>query len=72
MTTFSETYPNITTWTELYGWIEIGDDGNSHSFMRVLDEGGTVWEGTTRPTSFDQALDEMEKALEKIIAEIGG
>jgi hypothetical protein len=72
MTTFSQTYPNIATWTELYGWIEIGDDGNSRSFIRVLDEGGTVWESTTQPTSFDEALQELEDALEEIIAEIGG
>jgi hypothetical protein len=72
MKTFSKTYPNIVTWTELYGWIEIGDDGNTDAFIRALDEGGTVWESTTRPTSFDEALQELEDALGKVIAEIGG
>ncbi len=72
MKTFSKTYPNIATWTELYGWIEIGDYGKSDAFIRVLDEGGTVWESTTRPTYFDEALQELEDALGKAIAEIGG
>ena len=72
MKSFSNTYPNIVTWTELYGWIEIGDDTNSAAFIRVLDEGGTVWESTTQPTSLDEALQELEDALDKIIAEIGG
>ena len=41
MTSFSKTYPNIAYWTESCGWIEIGYDEFSQSFMRVLDEGGT-------------------------------
>ncbi|MEW5803221.1 MAG: hypothetical protein AB1847_14080 [bacterium] len=40
---FEETYPNIAYWVESQGWIEIGqqDDSNG-SFIRALDEGGTV------------------------------
>jgi len=72
MTNFSSTYPNITYWAESCGWIEIGYDDNSRSFIRVLDEGGTVWESKSKYKSFDDALDDLEKALEKIIDEIGG
>ena len=72
MTNFSSTYPNITYWTESCGWIEIGYDDNSRSFIRVLDEGGNVWESKSKYKSFDEALDDLEKALEKIIDEIGG
>ncbi|MFZ5910378.1 MAG: hypothetical protein ACOYYU_10215 [Chloroflexota bacterium] len=42
MTTFSSTYPNITYWTESCGWIEIGYDDNTDTFIRVLDEGWMV------------------------------
>ena len=48
MPKFSETYPNIAEWTESYGWIEIGQDDESRSFIRVLDEGGMVWESKSK------------------------
>ena len=72
MTSFSKTYPNIAYWSESCGWIEIGYDEFSQSFIRVLDEGGMQWESDHKYDSFDEALDELEAALEKIIDEIGG
>jgi hypothetical protein len=72
MTSFSKTYPNIAYWTESCGWIEIGYDEDSQSFIRVLDEGGMLWESDHKYASFDEALDELEAALEKIIDEFGG
>ena len=71
MTNFSSTYPNIAAWTESYGWIEIGQDDFSQSFVRALDIGGMVWEGKSKYKSVDAALDDLEAALEKIIEEIG-
>jgi hypothetical protein len=72
MTNFSSTYPNVAKWTESYGWIEIGQDDYSQSFIRVLDEGGMVWEGKSNYESLDDALMDLEVALEKIIGDIGG
>jgi len=54
-----------------YGWIEIGQDDDSHSFIRALDMGGMVWEGESKYKSVDAALGDLEAALEKIIEEIG-
>ena len=71
MTNFSSTYPNIAAWTESYGWIEIGQDDFSQSFVRALDIGGMVWEGNSKYKTVDAALDDLEAALEKIIEEIG-
>jgi len=71
MTNFSSIYPNITTWIESYGWIEIGQDENSQSFIRVLDKGGMRWEGKSNYKTLDDALNDLEAALEKIIDEIG-
>ena len=71
MTNFSSTYPNIAAWTESYGWIEMGEDDFSQSFVRVLDMGGMVWEGKSKYKSVDAALDDLEAALEKIIEEVG-
>jgi len=71
MTNFSSLYSNIAAWTESYGWIEIGQDDDSQSFVRALDMGGMVWEGKSKYKSVDAALDDLEAALEKIIEEIG-
>ena len=57
--------------TESYGWVEIGQDNYSQSFVRALDMGGMVWEGKPKYKSVDAALDDLEAALEKIIEEIG-
>ena len=63
--------PNTAAWTESYGWIEIGQDDDSQSFVRALDIGGMVWEGKLKYKTVDAALDDLEVALEKIIEDIG-
>jgi hypothetical protein len=60
--TFAEKYPNIASWIK-DGWIELGRDGHSTSIIRVLDEGGLVWEGGTRHKSVDKILQEAEDAI---------
>lgn len=70
-TPFEDAYPNITRWVESYGWLEIGQDGNSTSFIRVLDEGGLVWESSKKYPSLDAAWRDLEAKLEKVIDEIG-
>ena len=59
---FTEKYPNIARWIK-DGRIEIGRNGYSTSIIRVLDEGGLVWEGGTRHKSMDEILQEAEKAI---------
>ena len=59
---FAEKYPNIASWIK-DGWIEIGRDGHSTSMIRVLDEGGLVWEGGTRHKSMDNILQEADDAI---------
>jgi hypothetical protein len=61
MKNFSSTYPNIAE------WIELGQDDYSKSLIRALDEGGIRWESKAKYKSLDDALDELEIALEKII-----
>jgi hypothetical protein len=70
MTNFSSTYPNIAKWTESYGWIEIGQDDYSKSLIRVLDIGGMLWASKPSYKSLDDALNELEAALDKIIDEV--
>jgi hypothetical protein len=39
------------------------EDSNSGSFIRVLDEGGLVWESDKPYTSIDKALADAEQAI---------
>ena len=55
---FEDTYPHITEWVQDRGWIEIGQDERSTSFVRALDIGGLVWEG-----SLDEAFQDLEAGL---------
>ena len=42
---FAHRYPNVNRFVFERGWIEIGADEYSLSFIRALDPGGLVWEG---------------------------
>lgn len=66
-----ERFPNIAAWVHSYGWIEIGQDDYSRSFLRALDAGGMVWEGEAEYASLDLALCALEKALGKSIEQDG-
>ena len=70
-TPFEDTYPSIAQWVESYGWLEIGQDENSTSFIRVLDEGGLVWESARKYSSLDAAWHDLEIKLKEVIDEIG-
>ena len=49
------TYLTFARWVMEYGWIEIGHDDMSRSFIRALDEGGLVWEGQEDYAMLDDA-----------------
>jgi len=59
----SETYPHLARWVTAYGWVEIGQDEYSRSFVRALDEGGMTWEGATSYPTLDAALHALDAAL---------
>lgn len=60
-------FPALTYWVKRHGWIEMGDDGRSSSFMRACDEGALVWESSKRYRSLDEAFMDLEKALKVYI-----
>ncbi len=68
-TRVSRAFPAIAWWVSNQGWIEIGDDDYSHSFVRALDPGGMVWEGLSDDASLDEALAALETALAAFICE---
>lgn len=70
---FELKYPNITRFTEDYGWVEIGiSNPYVTAFLKAYDEGGTVWEGKDSYRSMDQALEELEQGIEKWFHEVIG
>ena len=69
---FDALYPAVAKWTKGGGWIEVGYDDYSRSFIRVLDIGGMIWEGKTRYRSVDAALRAAEKAVSRWYAENEG
>jgi len=63
-----DAYPHLAAWVYERGWIEIGQDDYSRSFIRVLDEGGMVWEGKSRYPSLGAALRAADTALAERLA----
>jgi hypothetical protein len=57
------TYPTIARWVKEIGWLEIGQDHMSRSFIRAFDEGGLVWEGREHYATLDAALQDLEAGL---------
>jgi hypothetical protein len=60
---FEKNYPHITSWVRDYGWIEMGQDHYSYSFVRALDEGGMVWEGREDYKTIDDALKALDAGI---------
>ncbi len=70
MDSFEQTYPHIARWIKTHGWIEVGADDMSRSWIRALDEGGMVWEGGDPTKTLDEAFEELDAALGKWMAEM--
>jgi len=64
---FEKNYPYTSRWLKGYGWIEIGDDGYSGCFIKVLDEGGMIWVTKKKYKDIDAAFQALEKALAAIM-----
>lgn len=60
---FEQTYPNIVRWVKSYGWIELGQDDYSTSFVRAIDGGGLIWEGRNAYQSMEEVFQELNAAL---------
>jgi hypothetical protein len=69
---FAHRYPNIHRFVFERGWIEVGSDEYSSSFIRALDPGGLVWEGAQLYDSLDEALADLERGLAQWLKEVAG
>ncbi|OGL76273.1 hypothetical protein A3E97_05075 [Candidatus Uhrbacteria bacterium RIFCSPHIGHO2_12_FULL_47_12] len=65
---FARKYPNIAGWAE-DGTIEIGHAEWGDSFIRIMDEGGMVWEGKEKYATLDEALQDAEGAIAEWLEE---
>jgi hypothetical protein len=63
-------YPNIAAWVQ-DGWIEVGRDDFSRSFVRALDIGGMVFEGKASYASLDDALRDLDAGISAWLKEHG-
>jgi hypothetical protein len=71
-TSLEQSYPRITRWVKTHGWIEMGQDDYSRSFVRALNGGGMVWEGQERYATLDDAMRALEAGLSEWMAEQRG
>jgi hypothetical protein len=62
-TTGSASYPHLWRWVAEFGTVEIGHCGQTHSLIRVLDEGGIVWKGRQNYRTLDAALADAEAGV---------
>ena len=53
---FKKDFPGIAEWVNGWGRIEIGQDKPSTSSVRLLDEGGLVWENSGHIKNLENAL----------------
>ena len=69
--TFDERYPALAWWIQEGGTIELGREFYTNSLIRVLDEGGLLWESEENYASVAAALDETEAFVTKWAEENG-
>jgi hypothetical protein len=68
---FEDRYPSLADWIIGGGWVEIGYEENTRSFIRVLDEGGMPWAGERNYPSIDAALEAAEAGVNEWVGENG-
>ena len=59
----NDRFPQIANWVRHGGWVEIGLDGRNQFGVRILDEGGMIWEGGDADQSLDDLIQEAEDSL---------
>jgi hypothetical protein len=59
---FAAQYPHIAAWVQ-DGWVEIGRDDYSRSFVRALDPGGLAWEGKVSYPNLHAALKALDAGI---------
>ena len=66
---FDEQFPNIARWVIEQGYIEVGYDEFTSSFIKAIDMGGGIWSGKSKYNNVHEALLALDKALKKHMKE---
>ena len=60
----SPAYPNIAEWIDEHGgYIEVGYDYNTDTFVRAVDEGGILWGGGQHSMTLEEGLHILDTAI---------
>ncbi|MFZ4544411.1 MAG: hypothetical protein ACOYOA_10205 [Saprospiraceae bacterium] len=59
---FSQKFPAVHYWLQHYGSVELGEDEDTHSLIRILDDDGILYEDRASAT-FDESFEEAEAFL---------
>lgn len=66
-----EQYPHLCRFLKVQGWVAIGQDDYSASFVRALDPGGMVYEGKNHYASLEDALADLDAGIKAYMDEQG-
>jgi hypothetical protein len=72
MLSFDEIYPALCQWMMGHGWIDIGMIDGRSSMIRVLDQGGVIWETEASYPSLADAFEAAELAVVQWLREPPG
>jgi hypothetical protein len=62
---FKKEFPGLSEWVGGWGWIEIGQDEESRSLVRIIDEGGMIWESPDKSKDLDKTLQTADDFIRK-------
>jgi hypothetical protein len=65
-------HPHLARWVKEYGYVEIGHNDWTPSFIRALDIGGAFWEGANRYATLDEALCALDEGCAQLMREVIG
>ena len=66
---FDASYPHLARWVSELGWLEIGYDSMTDSFIRAVHPGGGLWKGRRSYRTLDAALAHAEAGVARLIRE---
>ncbi len=66
---FDASYPHFSRWVTRFGWLEIGYDSMTDSFIRAVHPGGGLWKGRRSYSTLDIALAHAEAGVARLIRE---
>jgi hypothetical protein len=67
---FAGLYPGIARWTREHGYIEMGYDYNTGTWVRAIEEGGMFWGGGNPRQTIEEWLHALEMGVRDLLKEL--